>query len=114
MTKARQLRIQCKNRRRITSFEFISVLGTIGTDCIGSEFKVLEGRELGQVGPQRLGTFVTDLIAAEVNVLQGRELGEVGPQRLGTIGTDSIAAEVKVLDAGELDQLGTQGRCSLI
>ena len=47
-------------------------------------------------------------------MLEGRELGEVGPQRLGTIGTDSIAAEVKVLDAGELDQLGTQGRCSLI
>ena len=50
-------------------------LGTIGTDCIVSEVKVLEGRELGQVGPQRLGTIHTDLSIAEANVLEGHEVG---------------------------------------
>ena len=54
-------------------------LGTIGTDCIVSEVKVLEGRELGQVGPQRLGTIGTDCIESKVKVLEGREVGQVGP-----------------------------------
>ena len=54
--------------------------GTFGTDSIPAEAKVLQGREVGQVGPQRLGTFGTDCIVSEVKALEGHELGEVGPQ----------------------------------
>ena len=43
---------------------------------------MLEGRELGQVGPLRLGTIGTDFIPAEAKVLEGRELGQVGPSDL--------------------------------
>ena len=40
-------------------------------------------------------------IAAEAKVLEGREVCQVGPQRLGTIGTDVSIAEVKVLEGRE-------------
>ena len=48
--------------------------------------------------PQRLCTIVTDCIVAEVKVLEGRELGQVGPQRFGTIGTNRIPIKVEALD----------------
>ena len=65
---------------------------------VGAEVKLLDSREVVQMGPQRFGTIGTDSVVDEVKLLDGCKVGQMGPQRLDTLVTNIVATEVKLLD----------------
>ena len=50
------------------------------------------------MGPQEFHTIGVNVIVAEVKLLDGRQVCQVGAQRFRTTGADEIVADVRLLE----------------